>query len=684
MNLLQLNKPKPFLLWNKQVLSIGMVVLSLILSSIIIFLLAKQSIVAELTPEIEKKTIMVGKTIVAPIERALDLGIELTQLRDVNDFLLSVRQKNEEIVFISIRTHDDKEIYNYQDKDRPWSEDTQGRVVSVTIPILQGAQRIGSVHIGAYLDDFYSALNTMALDTIIIILISLILTMEILLFVFIYRIKEPLLFAQTSIQNLSKGHFKDDYQHIAKDEIGDLGRALSRLLKKINTFFYRVRSRAEIHHILFESPSHKIAKAMATLEKDYAFTLTPTTHYIQNIKFMRFSLFLFMCADAFSLAIIPLFSKEIYAEHYGIPYQIAMALPIISFMVANALGHFFIRFWSTYFLKNYVFLSAGTIYCIGALGSACSYNFIDFSLWRMIAGLGFGLFLTQTQLYIFTEHTPINRVKNIGTFISAQYGAIACSTPMGAILSDTTNTRLIFVVGFIIALLTMLVCHRMAKAITPPTLKLTGQLRLSSIFYFFKDPNYCGLVFFIILPSRLLLSACLLYFIPFYLDILSFLNATIGYVMMLFALVIYALSYYMGQTNQTPYAVHFLSFGTLLAAASGLLFFYPSSSLLFLGMVIFLMGLGYSFSLTPQMSIGTLLDSPSSQLDPISRLALYRGFEMLGLALGPLLMSIIMLDHPPHKAIAMISGGVLVLHIIHLLFYARPLNTTLKKNVFKR
>lgn len=649
-------------------LTIGM----LLIVAVIVFLFARGLIVSEVLPELDKKSHVIGKTILNPIERALKLGLNVRTLRGVDDYFNAAKQDNPEIISLGLVDVDGNPLYK---SSGPTSQKTMAPddFYLAKVPFKSDDTIAGYLNIGINLDTVKKAYRDSVYDLFVIIFVSLVIAFEVLIFVFRYRITEPITGLLRLIKQVGNGKYQEDLRLWTKDEIGLFSQSLSKLIKKTSNLFHRVKSRIEVYVIMHEEQGEKVTQLISTLEKKNKFSI-PLSHIIlSNIFYIRLPLFLFVFSESLSSSFIPLYSRQLLPGSITAS-AILIALPLVSFMFSYALSQPLSGYWAQITNRRYVFLSGGIVYCAGILGAAFSSTLFEFIFWRFVSGFGFGFFLIACQAFIIDFMRPRKKVQTMAMFMGGYYAAAVCGTPIGALFAEGVGYRNTFLIAFFSALISVLYTQIYLKFSITTGKEAAQRVSFISFVNILKNSEFVRFLSLIAIPSRILMSACILYAMPVYLKSMSYSTSLIGRVLMIYSLMIYALGYLISKyVDHKNNALSIILLGSLITTCSSFVLLF-SSSFHALLLFVLLFGLGHSLSLTPQVTIPSMLSEENSAMT----LSVYRLFEIMGFAIGPFIMGVLMEYIPPQFAMISLSAPAALFIIIYAATSFRKTNITIQ------
>lgn len=647
-----------------------------------VFFFAKNLLVSELLPELEKKSQVLGRTILRPIERGLKLGLDIRHLRGVNDHFAAARAENTEIESLNLRNNSNETLYeNGVSKNQESLAKKKSHYATVSLK--NGDQVLGSLDIGINFDAIDKVYRDSVYDLIAIIFVSLVIAFEVLIFVFRYRISEPIVYLMHLMGRTERGEYSEDIKLNTQDEIGLFSQTFSLLIKKTVNFLYRIRARVEIFSILDEVKGAQVLEEFKKIENQYHFNLPLKRLNVSSIFYVRLPLFLFVFAEALSNSFIPLYSRQLYVAGGFFSESMSIAFPLIFFMGAYAFSQPLYGYWAQIAPKRYAFLSGGLLYCVGIMGAAFASTLFEFTFWRCISGFGFGFFLITSQAFLMDFMTPGKRVRNMTMFMGGYYAASVCGIPIGGLLAEGVGYRSTFFVILVVALISVFYTQ---VYMSPPTKTKDEQpkmtLSVSPAMELLKNGDFIKFLGFIAIPSRILMAACILYALPVHLKSMDYSTSLIARIMMIYSLMIYGLGYVFGKyIDQKNNALAMILCGSFLASASGLIL-GVSSGFWAIICFMFVFGLGHSISLTAQITVPPLLHKEHEREENGSSmtttLGVYRFFEIMGFAVGPFLMGLLLHWMDSREAIIVLSAPCVILVILYGIFAFKSANRLIR------
>ncbi len=652
--------------------------------AVVLFLIDKSLSLREFLPEVERKSILITQTTVAPIQKALDLGIPLRRLRGTEDYFKDVLDRNEEINSINLSDENNQILYQYTQKKDGNNNNSQ-TIHTVQIPLKKDTRVLGYLNVGINLVVYENMFSKVTLDLFIILLVSLIFALEVLRFVFHFYIKDPLKNIQNLLKKCGTGDFSHDIKAPSRDEIGVFILDLVKVIRKANTLFYRVKSKMNISSILTESKGLGSGEILENLEKDYTFSIPPHTDTSSNVLYMRLPSFLLTFAESLFLPLAPFYGKLLFIPILGLPKEVAITLPFMSFIVAGLSSQSLFRLFFPSFPQKRALLYGALIYSIGMVGTIFTYNLIDFITWRLLSGLGYGIFFTACQMYIHKTDTAPHPNRDTSAFTDSFCAAILCGTAVGGILADSIGFRGITFCGCFLAFLAIIFTRISMRTLHKqgPFIRSSG-LRLGSFWVLLRNKNLMLFSLLMSMPSRIFVSGVLLYALPFYMTSLHYSFSAIGRIFIVYILFLSVFRFLtIKYLNRNSSLLLLIFISTLLTYGSFVIPYLLEHTHWAPSLFMAIFGLSHGIGFTAQINIPHLLINACHRTpDPSATLRFYRFFDLVGFLIGPILIGTLILFVPIPMAILYLSVIGLCLLLVFYFFTYRNVQQIFIKNNF--
>lgn len=662
-------------------LSLTLAIFILVIATFSVYSISEKIITAQLTPEIEKKSIALCQTTLSPINKALQLGIKIQALRGVPDLFDDIMRDNKEVQYIALT--DTRGIVLYQrGANTPYIQQhlqehqkmadnlsyNFGTFQNTKMPLIINNDTMGFLHLGINFDVISNNLRDISYDTLVVLIISLLVTFEILLFSLGYRVSHPISIAKEVFSSVNKGDYSRGIQIKSRDEIGNFAKSYNMLIKKINYLFKDTKDKIKIFEILCQDKTKidSIKNKFSEIEENNKFNIKFLQHTTPpRIGYIRLPLFAFVFAESLSISFLPIFSNFLYEPFWGLPRTFVIALPITFFMMVYAISQPFSGIWANIANKRTLFVIGALISAIGLAGAGFSETIWQFIGWRMFTAIGYGTVLISSQSYII-DNTPVEqRSQGMAIYISGFYSATVCGSAIGSILADGIGYKLTFVLSSFLAVLSaiLVLIYIKDRRLAPRT--GIQKVNLSAIRLIFKNKQFLSLLFCVSIPSKIILASVLFYLTPIYLSNIGTKQSEIGRVIMVYGFIMLILSPIAARfADQLKKPKLFIFLGSLLSGISVLPCLLVSG---FWGLVItvFLLGLGHSLSMTSQVAIvPTLLEEESKIIGVPTVISIYRFFDFQGFVIGPLIAGLLIARFNFETTIAIQGVGIIFLSLL--------------------
>lgn len=574
--------------------------LLLMLSQAAISLFAWSSLEEKLAPEMDKQAATVGRLINSKLQRALDYKIPFEKIQGIQEFFDDVREENRDIRFLAISdlagtvlstSGIAKNSLSLALKNNPVNKaiktiKTQGSSGQIgqktyrdtTINLRHDGKDIAIIHIGMEQNYFTAKITDLRYDIGIILLSSLLIAYEILLFIITRDFSRPV-HQIHPITALKKYVTSKDFRH-----------------------------RSEVY-------------AEVNVE----------------VNVIRILTFLFMFAEMLSRPFLPIYAKELLSDTSSLSKAVLISLPVTGFLFGMAISMPFAGRCSDRFGRRYGFIAGALIVALGLLISGSTAYFYLLVLARTLTGIGYASMFMSCQGYVLDKTTDQNRAQGMASFVSAIMVAEICAPAIGGILADKIGVRLVFIFGAIIAITAAALAISILdnKNAHRPATKLAI---LQPFQHLIRNRRFIALAILSGIPAKLIYSGFLIYLVPLLLKNFSSTTSEIGRYAMTYGIAALLLSPVFAKVADRYQAhVAMVSCGGLLTGI-GLVpfFFFADKTLVLLGIAA--LGIGQAMSISAQIAlVGKLTQTEMVQLGSGSVLGVFRLIERLGAAAGPII-----------------------------------------------
>ena len=224
--------------------------------------------------------------------------------------------------------------------------------------------------------------------------------------------------------------------------------------------------------------------------------------------------FLYFTSISFSIAFLPLLSRDLYQPVGNLSMDVTIALPLSLEMAFFGIATIFTGLltdrhgWRSIFTIS--FFLTGT----GLFLSAITQSFYLFLVARAITGLGSGMGYIALRSFINLEGRSELRNKAYSNFYSGMIGGINVGLVLGASLAALIGYGNVFLIGFVLLIITAILfatLYRDTKYFWPPdTSSELGHLKALATLV--KTPRLWMYFIFLLLPTYAAASYVVFYF----------------------------------------------------------------------------------------------------------------------------------------------------------------------------
>ena len=676
--------------WTSGILGrlVLLAVVVLLLGQIVVAWFAVDGFERELEPQLGRKAEVVGRAVADQIAFAVDdLGIPPGELVGVDTFLAKILASNADIEYIIILDGSSRvllaqglspEVLERVRMGLPGPGVEAGAMTEVAgftdsaYPITTGKRVAAVLHVGVSREYVRGRLSEIFYEAMTVIVVSLLVTLEFLVFFMNVRISGPLERLETLLADGARGVFANRLMLRARDEIGDLVAAFNRSLRGLCQRYedFRFDAREIEDAQIDRNIAQRIQTACTQVEKRYHFTggeeLRP-----RNAMQIRIPLFLFMFAEELPRSFLPLFVARLSPTDTAVSNELLVGLPITLFMLAAAVMIPFGGRIADRFGARRVFLMGIVPAAAGYFGTFLAQGYYDLVAWRMLSGVGYGLIFIAAQAWV-AEHTgERNRAQGMTVFVGGVFAATICGPSIGGILAGRIGFEATFLVSAALALASGLIVYFMLEGIgkgrSPRREGLFegGQWRA-----LVSDGRLFAVTVLAAVPGKLILSGFLFYLVPLYLSELGNRQAVIGWMIMLYGVsTIICMPFASRLADRTGRHAAVVAVGGALAGLgclAGLFEGAVGGASNAVGVAIVALGVGHALSLTSQLAIvqESALRHPGG-LGQASAISAYRLVERTGMVLGPVVAATFAAAFGYQGAIVGIGAIVLVSIVLY-------------------
>lgn len=656
---------------------------------------------AELVPEAAKKAITVGASVRNLILKAVNAGIDYRSLYGVESAFEEVFADNKE--FTSMSATDAAGTILYKGGKQPdgglayfRSPDVLGRLTQpaeggdpvliggqyiVSLPLVQGEQRLGMLHIGIDRKFVDHIMLEILLDVVVVLIVALFFTLELLNFLAGARLETGMRTLSEAVQRIHAGDFTGRIRAAARDEMGLVLTRIDARVAQINASYQQLTrdlqgrlrdasytQRAELQEVV------GLWEALRARFKFGSATDAPPVNE-GGLGRIRAPLFVFIMAEELTRSFLPGYINQLLVPIPGLSPQIVIGLPIVLFMLIVALGQPYLGAWSERVGRRRSMLTGAVLATVGFVATALANSLYDLLLWRSLCAVGYGMVFVSAQGYILDHSGPRDRAKGFALFIGAIMVATVCGPSIGGILADNIGFRLSFVAAAALAALSIFIIRMLPEDPVQADRRDTKLPTLADFGRLIVNRRFMVLTGLAAIPAKVVLTGVCFYLLPLYIVSIGSTQAMAGRMLMVYAvLMVLIVPLAAGASDRGTSRERLVASGLCLSGLGGFLMLVSDQFWVIFGLVISL-GIGQALSIASQSAlVAEHCKEEIAKFGTDAVYGVYRLLERLGNALGPLLASVLVIYYGYEGAFIAICVLVLVCGILFVLFtrFERP------------
>ena len=664
----------------------------LLLGQILVAWFAVTGFEKALAPQLVQKAGAVGRAVADQLEFVVDeLGIPPDELVGVDPFLDGILAANADIEYLVVLDGSSNVLFARglaparlerilpgllgADSESGSTSEVDGFIDSV-FPIPGDDRVVTVLHVGVSGEYVRGRLSELMYEAATIIVVSLLVTLEFLLFLMSVRVSAPMERVETILSEGARGMFGSRFAMRARDEIGALvvalNRALQGLRQRYEDFSFEVREIKDAQ--IDKDIAHRIQSTSQQVDDRYRFSGGSELR-LRNAMQIRIPLFVFMFAEELPRSFLPLFAARLGPTEATVSQELLFGLPITLFMLAGMLMVPFAGGLTDRFGTRRVFLAGVVPATIGYVGTFLAQEYVDLIAWRVVSGVGYGLIFIAAQAWV-AEHTDVrNRAQGMTVFVGAAFAAAICGPSIGGILADRLGFETTFLISAGLAAVSGTLVYTMldGTARRRSTHQTTfGGRELRALF---SDGRLFAVTVFAAIPGKLILTGFLFFLVPMYLSELGYRYSVIGWMITLYGAATLACTSLAARfADRSGRHAALVVAGCALAGLGCLATLSDAavggafSAVL---IAILALGFGHALSLTSEIAIVQDVARRRGPLHQASMIGAYRLAERGGMVLGPIVAGVLAAAFGYRGAI--VGIGVIVLVFVALYAIAMSL-----------
>lgn len=627
--------------------------LLIILSSAVISVISLRGFEKEILPEMDKKAVTLSGSILSVIIKTVDYGVPFNSVNGMDEYFESILKDNPEVRYIFISDTDRVIRYysgfrlNRDELESISKNISQGKEETRTIsvadyhntsaPVIVNGQVLGHLVIGIDKKFIHNRTLDIIYDIITVIIVSLLISFEMVLFLVNYAIMTPIKSINNMLMRARDGDFSQTDDIKSGNEIGNFIAVYNTLLDKINRSFFSLKEKAvQLQGSIADTVKDRIEK----LESSYKFRVKDETRDTQqaNLIFIRPPLFLLIFADSLSLSFFPFFVRELYTPVPGISENIVIGLPISIFMLFWAFSLPYAGAWSDRVGRRKPIIIGAILTSAGLVLTGFAQSMYDLLLWRSLTAVGYGTVYITCQGYITDNTTSANRTRGMAMFLAGFFSGSLCGSAIGGILVDRIGFRMTFMLSAVVSLISALFVARLLIEPKKGEAVKKKKMQLADFRLVLSNKRFLAITLFSSIPAKICLTGFLYYTAPMFLKQLGNTQSSIGRVLMSYGLMMVFVSPMVGNiADRFKCRRIFTNMGGLMSGLGLLmvLFWNTTPGVL---VSIAVLGISHSIQVSSQMSLITDdCVNEGGKIGMATVVSIYRLIERIGNISGPII-----------------------------------------------
>lgn len=598
---------------------------TLILALTLVSWFAAHALKESLLPEMAHKGMAEASQAGRTVQRALDLDIPLEALVGVDGLFTGLQRNDSNLAFLTLTDADGNILHTAGMSEADvrtillspaetvanmptavQSRRAEFLVSSVDLKDRDGRAR-GTFHLGHQVSALIRPLQESIADVAIVLLVSLFLAFELMLFVVTVNITLPVRATLRVLRDVAARRFALIHGEFGGDEMGAIAR-------RLNVMVLQGAARLGI-----------------------------TPHVIQEPRLVgvRLLAFLFVFAEEMARPIMPAFFGQLTAgaegtiSHLGAGSVMALHMAVIA--VAMPIGSMLYARIG----RRHMYIAGALLASAGLLGTGLADSLWQLLLWRAVSAIGYAATFVACQGFVIESTSNLDRTRGTAMMVGGIMLADICGPAIGGIIAAWLGAGVTFMLGAAIAFFAAIQVPFLMGRLTdhhedPPKITFTALTNTLA------NRRFLTLMAFAAIPAKMTLSGLLFYLVPLALIEFGANLAQVGHTIMLYGLAgLLTGSLFARVTDHFQRPVVGLAIGGLITAAGAIPLFGASSATTVTFAVVAL-GIGQSLSIPALVAAALALSQPAVAAygqGPV--MAVLRLLERLGGATGPLLAAVL-------------------------------------------
>lgn len=388
---------------------------------------------------------------------------------------------------------------------------------------------------------------------------------------------------------------------------------------------------------------------------------------LRGITDIRLVLFLFVVGEELNKSFLPLFIEVAENPIPGLDPNVAISLPILSYLLTLAVVAPFAGRLVEGFGQRGLFLMGLIPAALSHLGMIFTDNLLEIMGLRALTGIGYALATLACQEYILARLTKGSRARTIGVFVGVIIGGTFAGTALGGIFADRLGYQAVFAISFVLVIVSGMFAIGMMNSRGIAASNQSDRFSKTELVAVLRNPSVMLLLGGVTIPMNVLMAAFLWYLVPLTLAGVGSNASAIARTLMIYYLVILLGSPFAGRVADKEVGRWALVGAGSVVSGAILLLPALAPSALTVALAVLVVGVGHTIVRGPQVALA--LDIADAQSMPGGRgavLAAMRSLERVGSLIGLLVVSLLAARYDLNVAIGAVGAAAATASLIFL------------------
>ncbi len=407
---------------------------------------------------------------------------------------------------------------------------------------------------------------------------------------------------------------------------------------------------------------------------------------------LRSTAFIFFFCEYVPLAFMPIFIKHLYEKNpvvvFGLSKQTVLSLPISSYMLGVTVFVLVAGYFSERISLMRSFTLFGILLFVGSALSAFSQDVLQLIVFRFLSGAGYGGVLVSGITMIIENTDEKDRTTGFGAWLNGSATATICAVPVGSVLSYYLGYKTALLFAAAAAAAFVVFVHYVARRLhfswmfapKPDSRTAAAEIgsdtepepvgKLALTLCVFKDRDVFSALVFASIPVQIAIIGFLFFGFPLYLDSVGISQSNIGRFITVYGLANILVNPLVSRwADRLKNERIFMIAGNLMVGVVLIFFTFATDAAMLLA-VIAAVGAG-SALVTSTTSSYITLSREAARIGASRLSSLFKTFQKLGTVVGPILIGFLVGFYGYIPAMTAIGAMILFFLLLFILFSRR-------------